>query len=70
MRHCILYLTLIVGIMACYGANDRYNYLLFSNNYVDVRKGINLGADVEARLRGSTRFMMQRVRIIWRFFIY
>lgn len=38
----------------CYGANDRYNYLLFSNNYTDVRKGINLGADIEARLRGNT----------------
>lgn len=54
MKHCILYLALIVGVMVCYGANDRYNYLLFSNNYVDVRKGINLGADIEARLRGST----------------
>ncbi|TLD78734.1 ankyrin repeat domain-containing protein [Helicobacter typhlonius] len=37
-----------------YGANDRYNHLLFSNNYTEVRKGINLGADIEARLRGST----------------
>ena len=37
-----------------FGANDRYNSMLFSNNYTEVRKGISLGADVEARLRGST----------------
>lgn len=47
----ILSLLLVV---ACYGANDRYNYLLFSNDYTEVRKGINLGADIEARLRGNT----------------
>ena len=35
------------------GANDRYNAMLFSNNYTEVRKGISLGADVEARLRGE-----------------
>ncbi|WP_233712848.1 MULTISPECIES: ankyrin repeat domain-containing protein [unclassified Helicobacter] len=33
---------------------NRYDYLLFSNNYTDVRKGVDLGADVNARLRGST----------------
>lgn len=33
---------------------NQYDYLLFSNNYRDVRKGIDLGADVNAVLRGST----------------
>ncbi|WP_066387614.1 ankyrin repeat domain-containing protein [Helicobacter himalayensis] len=41
-------------VSASFGANDRYNNMLFSNNYTEVRKGISLGADVEARLRGST----------------
>ncbi|GAD19259.1 ankyrin repeat domain-containing protein [Helicobacter fennelliae] len=36
------------------GMANRYDYLLFSNNYTDVRKGVDLGADVNARLRGST----------------
>lgn len=49
----IMYLCMILCVPS-YGANDRYNYLLFSNNYTEVRKGISLGADVEARLRGST----------------
>lgn len=43
-----------MAVCICYGANDRYNYLLFSNDYTEVRKGISLGADIEARLRGST----------------
>ncbi|WP_301070364.1 ankyrin repeat domain-containing protein [uncultured Helicobacter sp.] len=55
MKHCTLKIILCLGVViSCYGANDRYNYLLFSNNYTDVRKGINLGADIGARLRGST----------------
>lgn len=33
---------------------NKYDYLLFSNNYTDVRKGIDLGANVNAILRGST----------------
>lgn len=33
---------------------NKYDYLLFSNNYTDVRKGVDLGADVNSRLRGST----------------
>lgn len=53
MRIYFILLGFILS-MSCYGANDRYNYLLFSNNYTEVRKGINLGADIEARLRGST----------------
>ena len=52
MKKWILSLTL--ACVALYGANERYNHLLFSNNYTEVRKGINLGADIEARLRGST----------------
>lgn len=48
---CVVWLGLCMSV---FGANERYNYLLFSNNYTDVRKGINLGADLEARLRGST----------------
>lgn len=52
MRIYLIILAIIVSLS--YGANDRYNHLLFSNDYIEVRKGINLGADVEARLRGST----------------
>lgn len=48
---CAVCFGLVVSV---FGANERYNYLLFSNNYTEVRKGINLGADIEARLRGST----------------
>lgn len=33
---------------------NRYDYLLFSNNYADVRKGVDLGANVNCTLRGST----------------
>lgn len=33
---------------------NKYDYLLFSNNFTDVRKGIDLNANVNARLRGST----------------
>ncbi|WP_104697199.1 MULTISPECIES: ankyrin repeat domain-containing protein [unclassified Helicobacter] len=33
---------------------NQYDSLLFSNNYTDVRKGIDLGANVNAVLRGST----------------
>lgn len=48
-------LCLCMGLVSVgMGANDRYNAMLFSNNYTEVRKGISLGADVEARLRGST----------------
>ncbi len=42
------------GIVICFGFCNRYDYLLFSNTYTDVRKGVDLGADVNARLRGST----------------
>lgn len=49
----IIYI-LLIALSVCFGANDRYNYLLFSNSYTDVRKGISLGADVETRLRNST----------------
>ncbi len=33
---------------------NQYDSLLFSNNYADVRKGVQLGANVNAVLRGST----------------
>lgn len=52
MRWILVMVFLCMG--ASFGANDRYNNMLFSNNYTEVRKGISLGADVEARLRGST----------------
>ncbi|MDO7252541.1 ankyrin repeat domain-containing protein [Helicobacter cappadocius] len=45
---CILCLLISVAYA------NKYDYLLFSNNYKDVRKGIDLGADVNSRLRGST----------------
>lgn len=33
---------------------NRYDYLLFSNNLQDVKRGLELGANVNAMLRGST----------------
>lgn len=55
MKRILSLCAVLCGLAICaFGANERYNYLLFSNNYTEVRKGINLGADVEARLRGST----------------
>ncbi|STP12352.1 ankyrin repeat-containing protein [Helicobacter mustelae] len=33
---------------------NQYDYLLFSNNFQDVKRGLQLGANVNARLRGST----------------
>lgn len=55
MKQILCVCAICFGLVACaFGANERYNYLLFSNSYTEVRKGINLGADIEARLRGST----------------
>ncbi|PAF46643.1 hypothetical protein BKH46_06655 [Helicobacter sp. 12S02634-8] len=45
---------LLLVLCVCVLNANKYDYLLFSNNYTDVRKGIDLGADVNARLRGST----------------
>lgn len=51
MRYlAIIMLTLTLA----QGANDRYNTMLFSDSYTEVRKGISLGADIESRLRDST----------------
>lgn len=47
----ILFLLCLLGSGAY---ANKYDYLLFSNNYTDVRKGVDLGADVNSRLRGST----------------
>lgn len=41
-------------LLPCLLLANKYDYLLFSNNYTDVRKGIDLGANVNAILRGST----------------
>ncbi|PAF47675.1 hypothetical protein BKH41_07240 [Helicobacter sp. 12S02232-10] len=49
-----IFLSLIFCIFASHLSANKYDYLLFSNNYTDVRKGIDLGADVNSRLRGST----------------
>ncbi|WP_394953968.1 ankyrin repeat domain-containing protein [uncultured Helicobacter sp.] len=55
MRRILRITYLCIGLVSVsLGTNDRYNSMLFSNNYTEVRKGISLGADVEARLRGST----------------
>ena len=55
MRRILRIAYLCIGLVSVsLGTNDRYNSMLFSNNYTEVRKGISLGADVEARLRGST----------------
>lgn len=48
-----IYFLLMVGFFSLLQAN-KYDYLLFSNVYSDVRRGVELGADVNARLRGST----------------
>lgn len=46
-----LFFTLL---LPCFMLANQYDYLLFSNNYGDVRKGVDLGANVNAVLRGST----------------
>lgn len=49
------YLAIIALALAlAHGASDRYNMMLFSDSYTEVRKGLSLGADIEARLRDST----------------
>ena len=45
---------LFIMMLGAIALANRYDYLLFSNNYTDVRKGIELGANVNATLRGST----------------
>ncbi|PAF53744.1 hypothetical protein BKH42_04400 [Helicobacter sp. 13S00482-2] len=52
MKKFYLLWILCVLLSNLYG--NKYDYLLFSNNYKDVRKGVDLGADVNSRLRGST----------------
>ncbi|PAF41756.1 ankyrin repeat domain-containing protein [Helicobacter sp. 11S02596-1] len=47
-------ISIILCIFASSLSANKYDYLLFSNNYTEVRKGIDLGADVNSRLRGST----------------
>lgn len=49
VKRILLLLVMISGMQA-----SQYDYLLFSNVYGDVRRGIELGADVDAVLRGST----------------
>ncbi len=43
---------LIFSINLCFA--NRYDELLFSDSYIDVQKGLKLGADIESRFRGST----------------
>lgn len=49
MKRTIFTLCLFGMVLA-----NEYDYLLFSNNYSDIRKGIDLGANVNAVLRGVT----------------
>lgn len=49
-----LLILCLLCILASSVYANKYDYLLFSNNYTDVRKGVDLGADVNSRLRGST----------------
>lgn len=49
-----VWLLLGYGLCGSVAWANRYDYLLFSNTYAEVRKGVDLGADVNARLRGST----------------
>lgn len=46
----IILFLLFIGILY----PNKYDYLLFSNVYSDVRRGIELGANVNSILRGST----------------
>ena len=43
---------LILGML--FGADDRWNAYLFSDDYTTVRKGISMGADLNTRWRGMT----------------
>ncbi|PAF43875.1 ankyrin repeat domain-containing protein [Helicobacter sp. 11S03491-1] len=52
MKKIGLFCIFCIFISSVYA--NKYDYLLFSNNYTQVRKGIDLGADVNGRLRGST----------------
>lgn len=54
MKRFLLHVVLCYLIALSFAQANRYDYLLFSNTYTDVRKGVDLGADVNARLRGST----------------
>lgn len=46
--------TFFILLLSSMVLANRYDYLLFSNNYADVRKGVDLGANVNCTLRGST----------------
>ena len=46
--------AVLVGLLFLMCEANRYDSLLFSNTYAEVRKGIDLGANVNTRLRGST----------------
>lgn len=52
MKKKWLFFLLCLLISGAYA--NKFDYLLYSNNYTEVRKGIDLGANVNAQIRGST----------------
>lgn len=52
MRKIVFGFFLIFGVL--FGADDRWNAYLFSDDYTAVRKGISMGADLNVRWRGMT----------------
>lgn len=52
MKRLTLFALLISSLL--WGADDRWNAYLFSDDYTTVRKGISMGADLNVRWRGMT----------------
>lgn len=52
MRKIVFGFFLIFGVL--FGADDRWNAYLFSDDYTAVRRGISMGADLNVRWRGMT----------------
>lgn len=49
-----IFLGFFLSIISLFGADDRWTAYLFSDDYTAVRKGISMGADLNARWRGMT----------------
>lgn len=49
-----IFLGFFLSVISLFGADDRWTAYLFSDDYTAVRKGISMGADLNARWRGMT----------------
>lgn len=49
-----IFLGFFLSIISLFGVDDRWTAYLFSDDYTAVRKGISMGADLNARWRGMT----------------